>query len=314
MGFAERILEAAAPSSDLGVKIAIARVVRSQQDSDIARQGVCSVITEDNVFYNEVLISSPSRFSRFFPDTPENDLQYGSRVLIACVDSSPNKPFIFAYLPDRNLPDPDLPMDYYEFENNSLKFKYDGNAHTELLFDSGRDEVEVILAGANSHLSVTIEGIADFDFQEINTTGIYSTIQFQELNETYEDKFETTERFDQKITEKLTQKIEELENEVKTQKTKIESLEAEVKKYKLTSDTLSVTCQNISLSSESPSDAPVLFNQLNTLLSNFLTACQNLTVICSSPGSPSSIPVNASVFASLKAQLNTLKSKYIKID
>lgn len=45
---------------------------------------------------------------------------------------------------------------------------------------------------------------------------------------------------------------------------------------------------------------------LNTLLQNLLTQLQALTVICATPGSPSSVPVNAAAIAAIAVQLGDL--------
>lgn len=45
---------------------------------------------------------------------------------------------------------------------------------------------------------------------------------------------------------------------------------------------------------------------LNTLLQNLIAQIEALTVICATPGSPSSVPVNAAAFATIATQLGTL--------
>ena len=77
---------------------------------------------------------------------------------------------------------------------------------------------------------------------------------------------------------------------------------------------VTLSSKNINLSSSNPSDFPVLFNQLNSLLTDLISYILSLTVTCSAPGATSTPPLNAAAFASLLQRLTTLKSKYIKID
>lgn len=60
---------------------------------------------------------------------------------------------------------------------------------------------------------------------------------------------------------------------------------------------------------QNASEPLVLGNQLVSILQELITALSTLTVTCSSPGSPSSPPINAPQFQSILTKLNTILSK-----
>ena len=60
----------------------------------------------------------------------------------------------------------------------------------------------------------------------------------------------------------------------------------------------------IRMGSKDADNPHVLGSELREIISSLLSSLASLTVVCASPGSPSSVPVNAASFTALKAQVD----------
>lgn len=80
----------------------------------------------------------------------------------------------------------------------------------------------------------------------------------------------------------------------------------------ITDDSVSLTGKNIILSKDS--EPAVKGDTLKSILGELCDALRSLTVTCSSPGSPSTIPVNAAKFIEIKSKLDNILSKNVHLE
>lgn len=314
LGILEKAINQAGVSPDNAFKLVLAYVVRTEKDAEISRRQTISAITEDGVYYKDVVILRGSRFSKELPHTPENSKRWGSRILIGFIDNSVNKPIMLGYVPDTATPSEELSMNTHGYSNGSINFVYDGIGHTSVSFNSGTDQVELLLYGKDSKLTEVIEGTLEAYYNSHDYQATELTAFIQTVTSNIEDYSQTCQRKNEHVVEKKTQTIESLEQKIKELQSEIDTLKLSSSKVTLQVDNYSLVSKDIKLSSEKPGDYAVLFTKLNTIMSKLLSALQSLTVTCTSPGSPSSPPINMSVFAEISSELSTMKSKYIKID
>ena len=299
---------------DSGTRFTLGRVVRLSTDDEVSKTRTVSVVTDDGTLFRDVLITYPSRFSVSFPDTPKDTETLGSLVILGFLDADFNKPFIVSYLKDSYLPVPQQPKNYVEWSNGDLIFSSDGygNVIVELLNEEVQhfelralSEDSILKLLINGELQASI-GLITLDANEIYLEAALST-------EKVETKTENFINLTHKVTDTKDEEIEKLKRKVKKQEEEIEELKSKIKKWVVESDSFKVTCKSISLG-DGFSDAPVLFNKLNSWLGSLIDAICAISVTCTAPGSPSSPPINIAQLQSLKAQLNLAKSKYLKID
>ena len=178
-------------------------------------------------------------------------------------------------------------------------FVYDQNGTTMLEFSDDKETLTVNIPGVDASVVFNIRNILEF------STGTLILEASKKL---------LVSAFSAEITAtSISSKISDLYEEVKSIKRKIDTYEAEISNFKTKSDKFIVESDDIKLGSENSNNPLVLFNPLNSILSELLKALSQLTVTCSAPGSISSVPLNFSVFAQLSQRLQELKTNSIKV-
>lgn len=345
MGGIEELSKAMAAGPESGRQFILGRVVRMDSDDDVSKANTVSVMTFDGTLYRDVLLTYDSRYVRHFPDTPFDDQTLGSLVIVGFLNANQQRPFILKYVEDSMLPVPQEPKNFVSWSNGDFKFSSDGYGNTSIVFENEIQclSVQMPLEGAQ------FEFVSNGETKFIIRSFSFETVDFKLDSVNIDEKSETknvetenfthtvTEKFDETIKEKTLKIDEKYDEEIKEMKQKIEKLESEIDELKASLKKAEIKieqglkleaneinakanskavldCKNINLSGVAPSDAPVLFNQLNILMTQLCTALSTLTVVCSAPGSPSSPPVNMAIFQSIQGSLSMLKSKFIKID
>ena len=302
-------------NEDLANKCLLGRVVRLQEDEEAIKTRSVSVLTEQGLLFKDVVVTQPSPYSQSFPHIPEDiDLQ-GSYVIIAFLNGSIKQPFILRYV---------MPNTYPGVKSSAytaiLSLLYtciqdDQDGTTSISFSKESHSVLLNFTGSNSSIKIATPYLVEL-FSNNLSLDIRDTITL------LADKYirELSELKDK--VEKLELKWKEFELESDKAKIKVDKVEVDSDELKGTIDTIdleanqkvNIKSKNINLSSDSPSDSPVLFSQLQQILQELLTALSTLTVTCSAPGSASTPPLNFAQFISLSQRLINIKSKYIKID
>lgn len=291
------------------------RIVRLYEDDIIQEKRVCSVLTEQGILFKDVILTSSSPFGKAYPYIPADlDLE-GSRVIIAFLNGSKNKPFILKFLDSREEPSPQSSVLSAALNLLYTSILDDQQGLTTIQFKNDKHILSLNFSGKNTTFKIFQPALLDIITNSISLD-VLKDIQIK------------AESLSKEIKE-IKEKIEKLELEWKEFKIKSDKGEFEIDEVKLDNDSVKgsideiniesknkvvLKSKNINLSSDNPADAPVLFNQLQQILTELLTQMSIMTVTCSAPGSPSTVPVNTAAFINLIQRLNNLKSKYIKID
>lgn len=93
------------------------------------------------------------------------------------------------------------------------------------------------------------------------------------------------------------------------------TIETSKKQIVINSTGVSLVSDKISLGTLNTSnEKAILGDTLKGILNDLLSAIQALTVTCTSPGSPSSVPVNIAQFVAIQGQLESILSSKVTLD
>ena len=325
MALSSRITEKFTQNPD-HPNISLARTIRLKTDEEMAKSGTICVQTLDGSVFKDVIVTTPIRGFVQLPFTPADDKSEGELVIIGFLSSSFNKPFLISRCPDISKPMASQHPLTSSFISESFAFSDDGKSNISFSTLKEKSTVSISLS-TDSSLN---------KFIPKETTTVLSLTQFiGSLSERINSISSVYNKVSKEVKDSHTEKVKKLESEIEELKLKWKSIEQEgnelkekikkverendslkekVKQYEIQANSFTLDCKSVSLGGKAPVDAPVLFNELNTILISLLTNLSTLTVTCPPLGGPSSPPLNFAAFSSLQAQLIKMKSKYIKIE
>lgn len=288
--------------NDSAIKFKVAYTVRLKTDEEIERSGTVAVRTLEGTLYMDVMVPEFNG-TKAYPYTPANAEDEGQKVIIGFLNNYKSQPFILATL--SNPP--------YTQEINSWRYLSE----------------RISINGSNGFINVDSDAIWNIIFgfnSEVNLSLQKINFSLGDCSESYSKKKETINEHTVDIS-KSTRTISEINDSIEKADLTLKSLSAssddswdfdlqqlniKASDAELKSDSLKLKSDNVEIGN-APTDYAVLYTQLSSFLSTLLTALSTLTVTCTAPGSPSSPPVNLSVFLNLQQQLTTLKSQVLKI-
>lgn len=303
-----------------------ARTIRLRTDEEMSKSGTICVQTLEGSVYTDVIVTSPIRGFYQLPYTPADENSEGELLIIGFLDASFEKPFLVTRCADFMKPSSIQLPRTTKFLSESIMFIDDGKGSVS--FSSNLQNTNVLFSLSSGSTfnkyvpneSVTILSLSSFIGSKIervtDSSLTYKTVK-REIQEKYEDKIKKLESEIEEMKlkwKKIEQEGDELKEKIKKVEKENDSLKEKVKQYTIEATTYTLDCNSISLGGKAPADAPVLFNQLNSILMNLLSNLSTMTVTCPPLGGPSSPPLNFAAFTALQGQLINLKSKFIKID